>query len=259
MKKKSYNPVITALFSVVIAILLYWLTGKVSVSSNPLVEAIRTIILSVEVAIILGIISNEFYFKSTKKVIAETCKASISTLEKGLAEVKYFSEINFKELIENSSEIIIITQYSIRAIYDNYTSEIRDFIGKSKNKLTIVLLDKDATNLISVLKNKFEKSGEAVDIPGRIDESIQKLKSLKTKASKKKRLFIRKTELVPVYCLYMFDNTIILGPYFYAPDRSSKVPAYILKNTGTGCLYSDYKNDILKLLDNSNSEIVYEA
>ena len=47
--------------------------------------------------------------------------------------------------------------------------------------------------------------------------------------------------------------------HFYSPDRSSKVPAYILKDTGTGCLYADYKNDIIQLLNDSNSGVVYEA
>jgi hypothetical protein len=237
-----------------------WLNQKF-VANVTAQNVLESLTITISVTFILGALTNNVLFNKIMKQVGETCHASISVLESGVKDVKfYWNDIDFNSLIRDSKkEILVIAIYS-NTWLNNYMDELQSFVNKGKTTIKFIFLDADAENTVLSLQDKFSVANDnaVIDLKSKIQDSVAKVKSLKINEEPKrkyKKIVVKSHTMLPAYSLYKFDDTIVLVPYLFSPGRTNKIPAYILKKDKSDSLYEIYDKDIKSLLETFSKTI----
>ena len=166
-----------------------------------------------------------------------------------------FTEVNFREELRHSNSVKIISVYSQKIFTNNY-SAFSDFLKSPTTKLEVVLLKPDPNlDAYSFLKRKYSHDDNDT-LKNAIISFKNELSNLKLELSQKNsephgEIELFYSEIVPQYSLVLFDNVAYITLYKNARGRTTKVPAFMVRNRTNASMFDFIKNDYDELISDT--------
>jgi hypothetical protein len=259
MKKSfSFSFWLYTAISIAVTFILLWLNVKFNPSESKAI--IESIIITVEVTFILGLLTNDLLFNQITNKVAEVTKVSVSMIETGITDIKIpWNTLDFSGLINNSQkEIIIVGTYFSTWLNTNFDS-LQNFVRKKDSKLQFIFIDPENETTVKSLQDKFfEAEKQKVDLNAKIQESINRIKALNSTSAPKK-IIIRGQKFPPTYSFYKFDDKIVIVPYLMRSGRTNQIPSLLIEKKLNGTLYDIFLTDINVLINDTSNKVLFES
>lgn len=164
------------------------------------------------------------------------------------------SDIDYKDLFSTSKQIDIVHVYGRTWTSNNEDSIVEAL--KRGAKVNVMLCDEKCPS-VSGLAMMYDMTKDKVEsrILGVLDEWQSILK--KVSKNRHKNFTIRKSQMMPSYSLYKFDdNMVVITNRLSKGERTKKVNSYQCTNVnGKTTLFSNHERDLQNLI--TNSEVIH--